>query len=346
MDNHTVKKCVLMRHGITVYGDSKIGTCCYNSTDPKKYSTYEIDPIGCQACIDQESAGIKSYRQGVNEKYGFDHLHKSPLVVDFTPNRNCNLACKICNEDSSSSWAKLKGIKIDSAHSMSTLKFAELIKDIDFSQVREINFSGGEPLLNDNIIKYLSLLDQQINFSTCDLRFSTNGTIELSSKLIDFFQKFSLVLARFSLDDIEDGHNYQRWPSQWQQWEENWKDFLNRAPHNTMISINRTIGMLNINRLSLLENWLKQYPVTRFGDPIELHDHLAFGDYGLEFISQRLKDHIRQKYGDNSPVWQLIKHIAPNNDLQLLRNAIQTQDQLQHTDFCRMDPELYQVLFV
>jgi hypothetical protein len=345
MDSHSVKKCVLMKHGMTIYGNSKIGTCCYNGNNPSNYSSYDIDPVGCKQCIDQELSGIKSYRQGANEKYGLDHSHQSPLVVDFTVNRNCNLACKICNEHASSTWAKLKTIKINSSHSISTSQFVKLLDNVDLSHVQEINFSGGEPLLNDNIKRYVSLLSQQIDFSTCILRFSTNGTMVLSSNLIEFFQQFLLVLARFSLDDIEDGHNYQRWPSEWHHWEKNWQDFLNRAPHNTIPSINRTIGILNINRLPLLEKWLKTYPLTRFNDPIELHDHLAIGDYALTSVTQRLKDHIYQKYGADSRSWQLIKHFVPTDNLQQLQTTIQQHDKLQGTNLGKMDPELYRILF-
>jgi hypothetical protein len=54
------KQCVLMQHGLTLIDYCTVGTCCYNRTNPKHYSSYDIDPIGCNACIDQENNNIKS----------------------------------------------------------------------------------------------------------------------------------------------------------------------------------------------------------------------------------------------------------------------------------------------
>ena len=266
-------KCVLMQHGISM-SRNQFGVCCYNNKVDTKPTGYEIDPVGCSACIHQERNGIKSYRQGANEKYGLDHDHRSPIVLDFTPNFNCNLTCKICDEHSSSSWAKLKQIKIHSNYNISLPKFKSVLEDIDLSNVQEINFSGGEPFLNHNIIKYIDSLQHRVDFSKCNLRFSTNGTHQLTEKLSDFFLKFKLVNARFSIDDVESGFEYQRYPAKWDKCQRNWQWFLDSMPHNVMPSINRTVSILNIRRLNLLDEWHSSYTQTRFGDPIELIDPL------------------------------------------------------------------------
>lgn len=338
-------RCVLIKHGLTVSSDNRFGTCCYNQVNPIKYTSDEIDPIDCRACIDQENNNIFSYRQGVNQKYGLEHDHRLPIVLDLTPNRNCDLACKICGSHSSSTWAKLENIKIDSTFNINVLDFKNKFDKIDLSQIQEINFSGGEPFLNDNIKRYIERLSDRCDFSKITLRCSTNGSHKLNSKLIDFFLQFALVQVRFSLDDIGIGHEYQRWPSQWEQWETNWKTFLKDMPHTIMPGINRTISLLNINRLHLLDSWHQQYLTNKFGDSIELIDHYAFGSYSLDNLPSELKEYISQHRAIYSRAWESVKNRPTITDVTTLRQAIVKHDQLHNTSLKEFNPDLYKIIF-
>ena len=343
MDSFSVtKQCVLMQHGLSLIANCTTGICCYNHKNPSAYSSYDIDPVGCKTCIDQENKNIKSYRQGANEKYGLLHSHRSPIVLDFVPNFNCNLTCKICNEQNSSSWAKLKQIKIHSNYNVSINKFKSVVDAEDLSNVREINFSGGEPLLNNSILKYISTLENKIDFSKCTLRFSTNATIPLNSKITEFFLKFKLVLARFSIDDVGSGFEYQRYPANWNQCQANWQLFLDKMPHNVIPSVNRTVSVLNIKRLHLLDQWHAEYSTTRFGDPIELIDHFAHGDYSLNHMPLALKEHIQS----NGLVraWNYVRDREPG-DVTVLRSAIQQHDMMHNTALNDFDPDLYRFIF-
>jgi hypothetical protein len=335
------RQCVLMQHGLTLHSEG-IGTCCYNCNNPKNYSSYDIDPVGCNSCIDQESNNIKSYRQGANEQYGLFHSHRDPIVLDVTPNFNCNLTCKICDEKSSSSWAKLKQIKIHKNYNISVNKFNSTFNDINLNNVKEINFSGGEPLLNNNIVKYLSTFEDKIDFSACTLRFSTNTTIPLTSKISEFFLKFKLVLARFSIDDVEAGFEYQRYPAKWDQCQANWQLFLDTMPHNTIPSINRTVSILNIRRLHLLDQWHAGYLQTRFGDTIKLIDHFAFGNYSLVHLTSALKQDIL--INGSTRARDYVKSREPGSAEELL-SVIQQHDTMQNTSLVEFDSELYRLIF-
>jgi hypothetical protein len=339
-------KCVLIKHGLTFNSSNNYGTCCYNSTNPLNYTSDNIDPVGCRACIDQEANGIFSYRQGANQKYGLEHAHQLPIVLDVRPNKNCDLACKICSPASSSTWAKLRNIKIDSAYNINTLDFKNAFNHVDLSQVREINFSGGETFLNNNIKRYIEQLSDRVDFSKITLRFSTNGSHQLNPKLIDFFLQFALVQARFSLDDINEGHEYQRWPSKWPQWETNWKLFLECMPYNTMPSINRTISLLNINRLHLLDNWHRQYQTSKFNDPIELIDHYAFGAYSLNNLPAALKEYISKNRDIHARAWGAVKNRPATTNIINLRQTIIEHDQLHKTSMNEFNPDLYNIIFL
>jgi len=335
-----IKQCVLMQHGLTLHSKG-LGTCCYNYNNPKSNSGYDIDPVACATCVDQENANIKSYRQGANEQYGLSHDHRDPLVLDLSPNLNCNLVCKICDENRSSSWAKLKQIKIHQDYNVSIDKFVSVLGSVDMTHVKEINFSGGEPLLNNNMIRYLEKLENQIDFSKCTLRFSTNGTVPLTAKMSNFFLKFKLVLARFSIDDVEAGFEYQRCPAKWAQCQTNWQLFLDNMPHNIIPSINRTVSILNIRRLHLLDQWHDNYLLTRFGDPIELIDHQAFGDYSLNHLTSALKQDILLRGSIRAQ--DAVRSYTPGN-VQKLISVIQQHDALHHTSIMDFDAELYRLI--
>lgn len=337
-----------MQHGLSLTRlNNNVGTCCYNTKDPSIYKSYDIDPEACRACLDQENNGVYSYRQGVNQKYGLEHSHRLPLVLDLTPNRNCNLTCKICSEYSSSSWVKLKQIKIRSDYNTSIKNFERQIADYDLSQVKEINFSGGETFLNNNISRYINRLESKINFAQCTLRFVSNGTYRLTASIIDLFTKFKLVQARFSFDDIGSGYEYQRPPAVWAQVENHWQYFLDHMPHNTMVAINRTVSILNINRLHLLDKWHAQsFQYSRFQDPIELIDHFAFGPYNINTVPDKLKQLILNSHGNNSRAWSYIKNRPVNDNIHNLKSTINQHDALHHTSLEQFDPDLYRALFI
>jgi uncharacterized Fe-S cluster-containing radical SAM superfamily protein len=342
------RKCVLIKHGLSMRlsQPNRRGVCCYNIAPRESYTSYDISPKDCTACIQQEHSGIYSYRQGANNKYGLDHSHDLPLVIDIVPDRTCNLACKICNKDSSSLWQILEDKSNKQKTSMSEQEFLSYFDNIDLSQVREINFSGGEPLLNDAMIRYVSLLQHMIDFSRCTLRFSTNGTVSVKRNLVkEFFQMFDQILIRFSLDDITVGHEYQRWPSKWHDWLEVWNDCLDHLPHNVLPSINRTVGVLNINRLNLLDDWIKDYQLTKFGDRIEVIDHFAFGVFSLHNLPTKLKQHVLDMHGQTSRAWSYINHIPGLDDPVVLRQRILEIDRLHQTSCHIFDPDLARSIF-
>ena len=339
-----LKKCVLMKHGVNYFKNILTGPCCYNMSH-KINQDYTIDPIHCKICLDEEAANLTSYRMGANAQYGFDHPDNSIINLEITPNINCNLTCKTCNETRSTSWAKIKNIPINSSINLHPKDFKILLSTYDFTNLQTINFSGGEPFLNNNIERYLLLLADQIDLSKTILRFSTNGTIKINKRIKSQFEKFKLVLARFSLDDVNHGHDYLRYPSKWEEWVNVWEHFLDNIPSNVMPSINRTVGILNINRLTLLDEWHKDYKKTRLGDPIELLNHYCEGPLSLKNITPAMKGYLLDKHGQNSIQWDFIKSIQPINNNKQTLEYIQYLDKLHNQSFKEYDPELYSIMF-
>lgn len=337
-------QCVLIRHGLRVV-DGTFATCCYNNQNPFLAQNYEIHPDHCRNCVEQEAHGQQSYRQGANQRFGIEHDHSNPIVLDITPNRNCNLACKICDEWSSSTWSRIKDITIPQNYNASVAEFADLFKQVDLSSVEEINFSGGEPLLNNNLIRYLEPFADRIAFDQITLRFSTNGTVKFEPRILEFLGRFKLVLARFSIDDIGPAFEYQRWPAQWGQVEANWNHFLANMPHQTIPALNRTVSLLNIARLSEMDAWAAQYSKTISGDCIELVDHFADGVYSLDHLTEPLKTMVLRRAGEHSRSWQYVSRRPVTNHTESVKIAVEQHDRLHGTQLQALDPELYHAIF-
>ena len=117
-------------------------------------------------------------------------------------------------------------------------------------------------------------------------------------------------------------------------------------PHNVIPSINRTISLLNINRLHLLDNWHQQYQTSKFGDSIDLIDHYAFGSYSLDNLPDALKVHIRQHCGVSSRAWNAVKHRSTTTNFSELQQTILKQDQLHNTSLKEFNPDLYNTIFL
>lgn len=337
-------QCVLIRHGLRVV-DGTFATCCYNNQNPFHAVSNDIDPVHCRSCVDQEANGLQSYRQGANQRFGLEHTHHSPIVLDITPNRNCNLACKICDEWSSSTWSRIKDITIPKNYNATVQEFVELFDDIDLSHVQEINFSGGEPLLNNNLIRYLEPFSTRIPFDQITLRFSTNGSVQFEPRVLEFLSRFRMVLARFSIDDVGAAFEYQRWPAQWDEVEANWRHFLDNMPHQVLPALNRTVSLLNIARLSEMDAWAQQYSQTISGDAIELVDHFADGVYSLDNLTQPLKTMVLRRCGEHSKSWQYVANRPVTNHTESVKIAVEHNDLLHQTQLQTLDPELYQAIF-
>jgi sulfatase maturation enzyme AslB (radical SAM superfamily) len=157
---------------------------------------------------------------------------------------------------------------------------------MDLSTLRWVHFNGGEPLLSKTHLEFLQALP---NKEQVHINYNTNATILPDQTLIDLWQQFKLVKIDFSIDDIEQRFEYQRYPANWMQIKDNLQWYIDHAPHNCMFAVNTTISILNHANLYNLDTWLKQnFYISRFTDPIEHRKQLAHGLFALDGAQQRI----------------------------------------------------------
>jgi sulfatase maturation enzyme AslB (radical SAM superfamily) len=284
---------------VASHGELLVSPCCVSQIQPAETIDFENNeylqgirdqasadnfPAACVNCKNAEDAGLTSRRHGSNNWYKDNDLYNNTVELvrmDYWTGDVCNLACVICGPHYSSTWKQELGLPTELKKSTSN----QFWKTLDLSKIQFIHFNGGEPLLSKEHVKFLHTIEhkQQV----C-LNYNTNATVLPSAELLDLWQQFKLVQLDFSLDDIGERFEYQRYPAKWQQVMDNLQWYVDCAPHNCMFAVNTSVGILNHNNLDNLSSWLtKNFKTTRFTDPIEYRQQLTVGMFALKDADKR-----------------------------------------------------------
>jgi len=274
----------------------RISPCCLSPT--KIVNTVDINdpyldkirkiwlrnefPSECSECKKTEQNNLPSRRTGSNQWYkdnGYDNLDTELVRIDYWTGDTCNLACVICGPENSSVWKQ--ELKIKNKPQVVN----KFWTTIDISKLKFIHFNGGEPLLSKEHIEFLKAVEQK---HEVQINYNTNGTIIPNQELLDLWAQFKLVLLDFSIDDIGERFEYQRYPANWKSVSSNLKWYIDNSPVNCIFAVNTTVGILNYFNLENLNNWLKlNFHTNRVTDPIEHRQQSANGLFSLKDAKMR-----------------------------------------------------------
>lgn len=225
----------------------------------------DIIPVSCQGCTRHE---------GSNQWYsdnGYTDTSVELIRLDYWTGDTCNLRCAICSPQYSSAWKQELGIPITERRP--TVNYGW--KTLDLSLLRFIHFNGGEPLLSKEHVKFLEAIPIK---SQVHINYNTNGTIKPSTQLLELWKEFKLVQIDFSIDDIGQRFEYQRYPAKWNEVTETLQWYIDYAPVNCMFAVNTTVSILNKHNLTNLNSWLSaNFASNRVTDPIEHRQQAASG---------------------------------------------------------------------
>lgn len=260
--------CSMVYRGMQIWADGSLKPCCMykNQYDEKQYSLHEYDEWwssgmseirenyknnipskGCSACFDPKYRYNKTIKDSSTESCDNDgipryEVSKYPEFIDITFGNICNLKCVMCNSTSSS--------KIDTEYKKykdefnSIGFFQPLVKPFDYwwknkdtlnkvkemvSQATYINFSGGEPLVNDEIVDILLALPENGLTVTINTNL-TKITEDQFNALLRLANAGSFINIDISLDGIGNHHEYIRDGALWKTIEQNYKYIENNRP--------------------------------------------------------------------------------------------------------------------
>jgi sulfatase maturation enzyme AslB (radical SAM superfamily) len=130
--------------------------------------------------------------------------------------------------------------------------------NFDLDDLRFVEFHGGEPLMQDNPVEFLSKvkhLDKLI------VKFNTNLTILPSPELRQLLTKCKRVDMLLSVDDIENRYEILRYPGKWNVFTENLHQIKNEG-YRTMAY--NTISSLNVFYMPEFYKWA----IKNFGNAV------------------------------------------------------------------------------
>lgn len=234
-----------------------------------------IIPTPCRGCSRHENSN-----RWYNDN-GYTDTTVELIRLDYWVGDGCNLRCIICGPTVSSAWKEELKIPLIERKNVCNDYWSKL----DLSKLKFIHFSGGEPLLSKEHIEFLNAIPIK---SQVQLNYNTNGTILPTSKVLDLWAQFKLVQIDFSIDDICDRFEYQRYPAKWDQVTKNLQWYIDNSPVNCMFATNTTVSILNQSNLPNLNEWLKSnFYATRVTDIIEHRQQLARGMFALTYPNKQ-----------------------------------------------------------
>ena len=210
----------------------------------------------CQNCYFEDSIG-----NGISKRYRFNRdyaelhkdrvrdaidnggrLSKPPSWWEMRLSSECNSACRMCTPDTSSLIKKqnVKNIDIipeyDKSMTYQAVKFydkwgylgdnprfhEEFWNNVD--NVRYIEFHGGEPLIDKNLISLFQRLVDEGRSKDIYLNGYTNANV-CSIEILQLLNQFKGGRVGVSIDGYGEENDYLRWPSKWSKIEENIENF-------------------------------------------------------------------------------------------------------------------------
>lgn len=219
----------------------------------------------CQRCYEHEAAGYDSLRINANrdykhwKEYALTNTNEDGSVdemrlvyLDIRFSNLCNLSCRTCGPELSSSWYE-DSVKLGNLN-QSDPKFLRLKTSVDelwnelqanLDYVEGIYFAGGEPLLMEEhyrILQYLidkNRTDVVINYNT---NFTTLKYKDID--VIDLWKKFPNVRIGASVDGVGPRGEYIRYGFKWDRFIDNLTRLKKEIPHID-VYISCTLSIFN-----------------------------------------------------------------------------------------------------
>lgn len=275
----------------------------------------------CNQCHSLEQSGQQSLRQTGPDWIPDTVDDQSAVMIDINLDNECNAACVICGEWSSTLWQKIKSkeqsapiINIRQSSDLPQQHIDKIIAHFNLDKVTYVKFFGGEPLFTNTHITFLEKIPypQQVT-----VHYTTNGSIYPTKEVIDVWKKFKTVIFAASLDGVGKQFDYVRWPLPWSKVSANLLRLRNLGLPNVLFRIEFTANVLNTYYYDLLHRWVDEnWANNLFGDLCEINIHPCRNNaFALEHMPLSLRSVIAEKYHAHHILHNMVKNLKPKYDL-------------------------------
>lgn len=317
-------------------------------------------PAQCNRCWLEESAGKKSKREYMLEKFknvdvDFDNVMGESLqFLDLKLGNICNLKCRICGSWSSSAWAQEERNQYGEDHIATQWlqqgswprRSEQFWKNIDeiLPHVRYFEFTGGEPFL---IKQHFDLLQRAVDqgyAENIDIHYNTNGT--QFPEQYSVWQNFKHVQIAFSIDNVGRRFEYERDGADWEKANSNIRKFLELSGYPLSFQICVTWNVQNVLYMSELLDWAKTTGIQDIHFNL-MHDPEEFSLTNLPGSAKSTVmlslDKARVKHWDFQQQIASIKQVVVNSketDGEALKNKLRRTDLYRAKNFADTHSEM------
>jgi wyosine [tRNA(Phe)-imidazoG37] synthetase (radical SAM superfamily) len=329
----------------------------------------------CQACWNDEDAGVVSTRQMFNESLkDLEPALDQPRILILKPSNVCNLGCRMCQPTTSTGLYQ-DFYKLDTELNSFTGTFKEYTSQ--FEPIRDgfgrdnlpvwntfedwipgltfLDLYGGEPLLAPAMWERMIRAANAGKTGNTDIQMHTNGTI-WNQEYIDCFTKFKTGRIGVSIDASDPAQlAYIRHGVNVARLNENLEKFIELSKQHTNISVYicLTVSIYNIWYVDEILAELDKYGIY-------IGVNVVYGpeQYDFRHMPDSTKWKIRRKFA-NSPVnsnpkykahldhlLSLLDHIIPGCDVWWPKfwKEVQALDRIRDQKFADVFPEYYEAL--
>lgn len=236
------------------------------------------EPVaGCSKCYKEESISGFSMRTSENNLRN-DELQDRPAYdvskpiikyLEMTFGNYCNLKCRTCNADLSSTWWDDENALVNTGNysdryyyirtrTSKTISIPFNWQPEDFINVEEIKFTGGEPMVHPDFIKLMDMLIDIDVAKNIKLDVFTNCSWIPGEKYLTRLKKFKKINLSLSIDGVGSVNDYIRHPSDWATVDDAtsaWLNLENTDRDNIHVIWNPTINIYNIETIKTMTEW-------------------------------------------------------------------------------------------
>ncbi len=267
----------------------------------------------CQTCYDLDKSGGMSMRKTANINYAhhFELAQKtkangsapgtSPVYLDIRFSNICNFRCRTCWHGSSSNWFEeskiLKRTAANTAFIKATTDTDGLFEQIELflAGVEEIYFAGGEPLLMEEHLRLLQLLDKQKLYKV-KLRYNSNlSHLKYQGQhFFNWWKKFQDITIGASLDAINERGEYIRKGQVWHETINNIQQIKAECPH-IRIKITPTVSIYNVLHLpDYHQSWVESNLIAI--NDVELNVLHRPNYLNIKILPAKYKEKVKLRY--------------------------------------------------
>ena len=336
-------------------------------------------PQLCEGCYRVDDSGARSSRQQKNIDFEKSYLQipditkedgsapVQPRYLDIRLANICNLRCRMCNPYSSNSWVDdWKSIFTFSEKAtagldqLKSLKWTELElfwKTLEkySGTIEQVFFAGGEPALIQQQYQFLNNLIEQGRAEEISLSYTTNLT-HLPEKLLELWSRFKEIRIFGSLDAYGDLNHYIRYPTRWEDVDQNLQRLDRMADTHPQMSIQitSTLQVFNAFQFHHLTDYLQGFKyVHRLPEMTALYtpDYLDLRVLPLELkqeAQRQLELGLRRHTRDLSKTWGGFTMESDRNWIRTAtdiwqRKVMQIVEHMMSEDMTHLLPELKRI---